>query len=166
MKKTFLCLSTVLAVLLVGGISIAQEDIPVVPLVAPINPALIDIVGTWSYTASASSVTGPCPSGPASSGTATNSGGAGGYTLVFISGMVCSPSSMCTYAGTLSGNSLVVSNTAVVDDEGGSATNALGLTVYTNGHISGDGSSRYVHHEGFECHWRYTITLTRGKPGR
>ena len=68
---------------------------------------------------------------------------------------------MCTFTGTLAGNNLLVSNADTVDDEGGSAGNALNLTVYNNGFISGDGSSSYIHPEGFECHWSYSITLTK-----
>ena len=44
--------------------SLAQDDMPLVPLTPPINPALINIAGTWNYTASGSSVTGMCPPGP------------------------------------------------------------------------------------------------------
>ena len=163
MKKALFLISVFCALGMFFSVSPAQEDIPIVPLVPPIDPQLINIVETWNYTTSGSTVTGPCPPGPAGSGTITISGGAGGYTLVFVSGRVCSPASMCTFSGTLSGNTLLVSNADTVDDEGGSATDALALTVYTNGHISGDGSSRYVHPEGFECHWSYAVTLTRGK---
>ena len=163
MKRTSLRLCVLLALLLIGTISVAQDDIPIVPLVPPIDPALINIVGTWGYTTSGSSVTGVCPPGPAASGTVTISGGAGGYTVVFVSGRICSPASMCTFTGTLAGNTLLVSNADTVDDEGGSASDALNLTVYNNGFISGNGSSSYIHPEGFECHWSYTITLTRGK---
>lgn len=103
-----------------------------------------------------------CPPGPPVSGTATiSAGGAGGYTLVFVSGRGCSPASMCTFTGTLSGKNLLVSNADTVDNEGGSASNALNLTVYNDGFISGNGSSSYTHPEGFECHWSHGITLSR-----
>jgi hypothetical protein len=147
--------------LLTASISLAQDDMPLVPLTPPINPALISIAGTWNYTASGSSVTGMCPPGPPGSGTVTISGGAGAYTVIFVSGRACSPASMCTFTGTLAGNNLLVSNADTVDDEGGSAGNALNLTVYNNGFISGSGSSSYIHPEGFECHWSYSITLTK-----
>lgn len=146
---------------MLASVSLAQGDVPLVPLTPPINPALINIAGTWNYTSSGSSVTGMCPPGPAASGTVTISGGAGGYTVVFTSGRACSPASMCTFTGTISGNTLLVSNADTVDDEGGSAGSALNLTVYNNSFISGDGSSSYIHPEGFECHWSYTINLSR-----
>ena len=161
MKKTILLLCTLCILFPAASFSLARDDMPLVPLTPPINPALINIAGTWNYTASGSSVTGMCPPGPPGSGTVTISGGAGGYTVVFVSGRVCSPASMCTFTGTLSGNTLLVSNGDTVDDEGGSASNALNLTVYNNGFISGDGSSSYIHPEGFECHWSYSITLTK-----
>jgi hypothetical protein len=163
MKKTIVGISMILALFMIGAVSVAQEDMPIVPLTPPIDPKLIDIVGSWSYVTSASSVTGMCPAGPASSGTITISGGAGGYTVVFVSGRVCNPASMCTFTGTLSGNNLLVSNADTVDNEGGSAGNALNLTVYSNGMITGNGSSSYIHPDGFECHWSYTISMTRGK---
>jgi len=163
MKRTILCSFVLLALIFAGSVSMAQDDLPLVPLTSPIDPALINIVGTWNYTASASSVTGMCPAGPPGSGTITITGGGGNYTLVFVSGRTCSPASMCTFTGTLSGNNLLVSNADTVDDEGGSASNALNLTVYNNGMITGNGSSSYIHPEGFECHWSYSIDLTRGK---
>jgi hypothetical protein len=162
MKRKMLCLCVFLTLLMIGSVSFAQ-DIPLAPLTPPIDPSLINIVGTWNYTTSASTVTGVCPAGPPSSGTITISGGAGAYTLVFVSGRVCSPASMCTFTGTLSGNNLLVSNADTVDNEGGSAGNALNLTVHNNGLIAGNGSSSYIHPDGFECHWSYTINLTRGK---
>ncbi|MBN2223492.1 MAG: hypothetical protein JW765_02325 [Deltaproteobacteria bacterium] len=161
MKRKMICLCVFLTLLMIGSVSFAQ-DIPLVPLTPPIDPALINIVGTWNYTASASTVTGMCPAGPPGSGTITISGGAGAYTLVFVSGRVCSPASMCTFTGTLTGNNLLVSNADTVDNEGGSAGNALNLTVHNNGLITGNGSSSYIHPDGFECHWSYTINMTRG----
>jgi hypothetical protein len=158
MKKMLLLVS-VLCVL--ASVSLARDDVPLVPLEPPIDPALINIVGIWNYTSSDSSVTGVCPPGPAASGTVTISGGVGGYTVVFVSGRACSPASMCTFTGTLTGNTLLVSNADTVDDEGGSASDALNLTVYSNTFISGGGSSSYIHPEGFECHWSYSINLSR-----
>ncbi len=163
LKKILLSCFVVSCLLVPVTFSVAGEEVPLVPLTPPINPALINIGGTWDYTASGSSVTGVCPPGPAALGTITISGSAGVYTLVFVSGRVCSPASMCTFTGTLKGNTLLVSNADIVDDEGGSASNALNLTVYNNGFISGDGSSSYIHPEGFECHWSYSINLSRGK---
>ncbi len=154
---------TVISMMMLGS-TFAQE-IPTVPLNKPINPKLINNTGSWNYEASMPSVKGMCPAGNPASGTCSLTKGGDGYTLVFLSGRVCKPASMCTFKGTLSGNELVLSNTDTVDKEGGTVTNALRLTVYTNGHLSGEGSSRYIHPEGFECQWSHGLTLTR-KSGR
>lgn len=160
MKKKVACFVLTVFSLMMSG-SIFAQEIPTVPLNKPINPKLINISGTWNYEASMPSVKGMCPAGGPASGTCSLTKGGSGYTLVFLSGRVCKPASMCTFKGTLSGNELVLSNTDTVDKEGGSVTNALRLTVYTNGHLSGEGSSRYVHPEGFECQWSHGLTLTR-----
>jgi len=160
MKKEVSSFVLAVSLLVIVSCAVAQ-DIPVAPLVKPIHPKLINISGTWKYVSSTPSVRGVCPAGGPASGSCTITKGSRGYSLVFVSGRVCKPASMCTFKGTLSGNELVFSNTAIVDNEGGSATNALRLTVYTNEHISGEGSSRYVHPEGFQCQWSHGITLTR-----
>lgn len=137
------------------------QDIPSVPLTKQIDPKLINITGTWNYTSSASTVTGMCPPGGPASGTCTISRSGNTYTLKILSGRVCKPSSMCTFTGQLTGNSLTFSNTDIVDSEKGAVTNALGLLVVSNEFIDGRSSSRYVHPQGFECQWSNTMTLDR-----
>ena len=155
--------SIMLAVVLSGSSVFSQDDIPLVPLVKPINPKLIKISGTWNYNATMPTVQGMCPPGGPASGTLTISKGSGvrPYILVFQSGRVCNPASLCTFNGTLSGNELVFVNEAKVDDEGGEVTNAIRLTVLTNELANGNASSRYVHPDGMECQWSYGITLRR-----
>jgi hypothetical protein len=104
-----------------------------------------------------------CPAGGPASGTLTINKGGGDrpYILVFQSGRVCNPASLCTFNGTLSGNELVFVNEARVDDEGGEVTNAFRLTVLTNELATGEASSRYIHPDGMECQWSYRITLRR-----
>jgi hypothetical protein len=155
--------SIILAVVLSGASALSQSDIPTVPLVKPINPKLIKITGTWNYSATTPTVQGICPAGSAASGTLTISKGSGvrPYILVFQSGRVCNPASLCTFNGTLSGNELVFVNEARVDDEGGEVTNAFRLTVLTNEAAAGEASSRYIHPDGMECQWSYGITLKR-----
>jgi hypothetical protein len=155
--------SIILIVVLSGGSALSQSDIPLVPLVKPINPKLIKITGTWNYNATMPTVQGMCPAGSTASGTLTISKGSGArpYILVFQSGRVCSPASLCTFNGTLSGNELVFVNEAKVDDEGGEVTNAIRLTVLTNELANGNASSRYLHPDGMECQWTYGITLNR-----
>ena len=74
---------------------------------------------------------------------------------------MCSPASLCTFNGILSGNELVFVNEAKVDDEGGEVTNAIRLTVLTNELANVNASSRYLHPDGMECQWTYGITLNR-----
>jgi len=155
MKKTILCAALVLGLLMVHCLAGAQ-DIPTVPLVKLIDPKLIRITGTWNYEMVSSA-------GPPASGMCSITGGKGVYTLVLSTGAVCKPRSMCTFTGELSGNTLVLSNADTVDNEGGTATNAMRLTVFSNELIGGEGSSRYVHPEGYERQWSETMTLKRKK---
>ena len=160
MKRMLLCivLATCLVIVYCGA---SAQDIPSVPLTKPIDPKLINITGTWNYTASASVVTGVCPPGGPASGTCTISKTGDTYTLKILSGRVCKPASMCTFTGQLSGNVLTLSNTDTVDSERGAVTNALGLMVVSNEFIDGRSSSRYVHPQGYECQWSNTMTLDR-----
>lgn len=160
MIRTLLYITFVTCLLAVSTFSGAQE-IPTVPLTKPIDPKLINITGTWTYTASASTVTGMCPPGPPASGTAIIAKTGDTYTLKILSGRVCKPASMCTFAGQLLGNTLAFSNSDTVDNERGRVTNALGLLVVNNEFIDGRSSSRYVHPEGNECQWSNTMTLDR-----
>jgi hypothetical protein len=160
MKRTLLCIVIVTCLLMVCYAASAQE-IPTVPLTKLIDPKLINITGTWNYTASASVVTGVCPPGGPASGTCTIIKSGDTYTLKILSGRVCKPASMCTFTGQLSGNSLSLSNTDTVDSERGTATNALGLLVVSNEFIDGRSSSRYVHPQGYEYQWCNTMTLDR-----
>lgn len=155
--------SIMLAVVLSSSSAFSQSDIPLVPLVKPINPKLIKISGTWNYNATMPSVQGMCPPGGPASGTLTINKGSGArpYILVFQSGRVCNPASLCTFHGTLTGNELVFVNEAKADDEGGEVTNAFRLTVLTNDVATGNASSRYIHPDGMECQWSYSITLRR-----
>ena len=156
MKRTILSFVLVFGLLMVHFLAFAQDGIPTVPLGKSIDPKLINITGTWKYEMVSSG-------GPPAAGTCSITGGKGGYTLVLQSGAVCKPKSMCTITGQLTGNTLILSNTDTVDDEGGSVTNAMNLTVHSNELITGNGSSRYVHPEGFQRHWTETMTMTRKK---
>jgi hypothetical protein len=160
MKRMSLCIVIVTYLLMVCYAASAQE-IPTAQLTKPIDPKLINITGTWNYTASASVVTGVCPPGGPASGTCTITKSGDSYTLKILSGRVCKPASMCTFTGQLSGNSLTLSNKDTVDSERGTATNALGLTVVSNEFIDGRSSSRYLHPQGYECQWNNTMTLDR-----
>lgn len=162
MKRTIISISIFCCLFMMGAVTAAQ-DVPIVPLAPPISPKLINITGTWNYTLSQPTVAGMCPAGTALSGSCSIAGGGGVYTLVYLTGSVCRPTSMCTFSGTLAGNNLSLSNSDIVDNEGGRTTNELKLTVYNKGYATGDGGSRYVHPSGFTCQWSYYVTLTRGK---
>lgn len=155
MKRTILFILIVFCFSMIH-FGAAAGDIPTVPLTKPIDPKLINITGTWHYEMISSG-------GPPAAGTCSLTGGKGGYTLVLQSGAVCKPKSMCTFTGELTGNTLILSNTDTVDNEGGSVTNAMRLFVQSNEFIHGNGSSRYVHPEGYQKHWTETMTMTRGK---
>jgi hypothetical protein len=141
--------------------TVTAQEIPSVPLSKPIDPKLINITGTWKYTSSASTVTGMCPPGGPAAGNASLAKSDETYTLKILSGRVCKPASMCIFTGQLTGNTLTLSNTDVVDSEKGTVTNALGLLVVNNEFIDGRSTSRYVHPEGHECQWSKTMTLYR-----
>lgn len=164
MKRVLVTMSAVVIIILpamVMGTEAAKggEDIKPVPI--PISAGKIDLSGTWNYTSTGQTVTGPCPAGKPTSGTMKIAQKGKGVTLSYTSGAVCVPPSVCTYKGSLSGNQLSASNHAEVDDEGGNVTNALGLIVASNESMSGLSSSRYSHPGGMECHWEGQINLTR-----
>lgn len=136
-------------------------DITPVPL--PKKPNAINFVGSWRYHTSNHHVTGTCPLSAPTGGTLVIRRSGSTITLVFKSGTVCKPESLCHYTGAVKGDNLVFSNHAVVDNEGGNVTNAIRLSVYSATHAAGEVSSRYVHPQGFECHWTHNISLSRDK---
>ncbi|MBN2347282.1 MAG: hypothetical protein JXJ22_00505 [Bacteroidales bacterium] len=119
-----------------------------------------DLNGTWNFTTSNATHTGICPAGTNSSGTCEISQTANLLTLVFTSGWVCDPVSMCTYEGFCSGNTYGFANSDVVDDEGGVATNTISLTASSENTLSGVSASTYVL-EDFVCAWGYDVVFTR-----
>jgi len=127
-------------------------------------PALVvagDVSGDWSYESSESWSKGPCPMGGGGSGKIEMTQDGDEVTLVFASGRKCRPKSMCTFEGTLSGDELVVSNAAKVDDEGGMVKNAITLTLAGTDAASGTSESSYTHPGGMECRWGSKVTLSR-----
>jgi hypothetical protein len=120
-----------------------------------------DVAGEWSYEVSDSWKKGPCPVGKGGEGKITMAQDGEAVTLVFVSGRTCRPESMCTFEGTLSGETLVVSNAAQVDDEGGTVKNQMELTFAGADAASGTSESSYTHPGGMECRWGSKVTLTR-----
>ena len=71
---------------------------------------------------------------------------------------------MCSYSGTLSDGDpaeLVVSNAVDVDDEGGTVSSAIKLTVIQNDSLGGTGTNEYVHPKGFSCRWNMGVAFSR-----
>jgi hypothetical protein len=130
-------------------------------LALPALGVAADVGGEWSYETSESWNKGPCPVGKAGSGKIEMTQDGDAVTLVFLSGRKCRPKSMCTFEGTLSGNELVVSNEAKVDDEGGMVKNAITLNLSGNDAAAGSSESSYTHPGGMECRWGSKVTLTR-----
>jgi MYXO-CTERM domain-containing protein len=122
--------------------------------------ATYDLTGTWSYVTTNNWVTGLCPKGQDSSGMLTITQTGDTVTLVVSSGMVCDPASMCSFAGTVSGADYTVSNSAVVDNEGGVAKNTVTFTASSASAAAGQDSSSYTL-DTFTCSWGFDITITR-----
>lgn len=123
-----------------------------------------DLSGSWSYATSKSWHKGPCPAGAEAKGTikieVTKKKS---FTLVFESGRICRPKSMCTFTGEVKGKRYVGSNKATVDTEGGKVTNTITLTATSAKAAKGSGTSKYVHPGGMTCRWGSDITLTKKK---
>jgi len=159
MKRNFLIAILMACVLAISaGVVIAQDPEPA-PL--PVDPSVVDFTGVWSYTVTPMGVTGMCPPGVPGSGELSIAVSGDEVTLTFLSGRTCSPASMCTFTGRVEEGQIMVSNTDVVDDEGGEATNAIALFFSSDSNGWGRGSSRYLHPSGFECVWEENITISR-----
>ncbi|MEZ5666477.1 MAG: hypothetical protein R3F55_03395 [Alphaproteobacteria bacterium] len=144
-----------------AGLALPAWADDVAPVAIPVDPATIDIAGQWTYATSNHAVSGMCPLGTPMAGTLSIAVVDGAITVVVDSGATCSPASMCVYEGRIEQGAVVVSNTAVVDDEGGSASNAMQLFFTSPTAGAGRVASGYVHPEGFECQWTHDIALSR-----
>jgi len=159
MKRFIILLICVCALAIPLGIVTAQDTEPT-PL--PIDdPSKVDFTGVWTYTVTPMSVVGMCPPGVPGSGELSIAVAGDVVTLTFLSGRTCSPPSMCTFTGRVEEGQIMVSNTDVVDEEGGEATNAIALFLSSDSNGWGRGSSRYLHPSGFECVWEENITISR-----
>jgi hypothetical protein len=128
---------------------------------APAPTEALDVSGKWSYEVSAGWKRGPCPIGGGGSGEIQMTQKGDAVTLVFVSGRKCRPKSMCTFAGALAGQKLVVKNAATVDDESGQAKNEITLTFSGSDGASGTSESSYSHPQGMDCRWGSKLTLKR-----
>jgi len=150
----------VLAIAAMSRFAMAQDDIPLVLLGIPADK--FDFTGTWNYSTANHNVSGRCPNGQPMSGTMeiTHSGAAVG--LMLSSGATCNPGSMCMFDGSIDDSGqLIVSNTDTVDEEGGSAANAMRVFFLSEELGAGFVASGYVHPDGFECQWSHYVQVWR-----
>ena len=119
-----------------------------------------DLSGTWNYVTSENWVSGLCQAGANASGTLTITQEDSTATMVINSGMVCDPASMCSYNGTVKENVYTFTNSAIVDDEGGEASNTIVLTAVSANAAAGNDISSYVLND-FSCSWGFNISMTR-----
>lgn len=159
MKRFALDFAVMGTALVLATAAPAAGDLEPVPL--PVDPSKVDITGTWNYSTANHQVSGACPNGRPMSGTLDITQSGGEIGLMVTSGAVCNPASMCMYSGAVAEGAVLVSNTAVVDEEGGSASNALQLFFSSAANGRGTSASGYVHPEGFECQWSHDILLWR-----
>lgn len=129
----------------------------------PASAATYDLTGTWNFTTSGNFVTGGCPLGMDSVGTLQITQSGDSFTMKILTGMVCNPAVMCSYTGTIAGAVYTATNSAVVDSEGGKATNTVTFTASSATAATGADSSTYVHPK-MTCTWGFNIVLSRGAP--
>ena len=170
MKNAAMIMPVVIATILVSApfsppVFAQDDDIDPVPLV---DPALIpfenlDLNGTWFFSTSKPTVSGGCPAGSGIDGKAAITQQETEVTLKYTSGALCRPAAVCSYTGTLEKekNQFVVANSVTVDDEGGTVSSAIVLTVFNNELARGKGTNHYVHPGGFECRWNMSVVLSR-----
>lgn len=140
--------------------AMAQDDIPLVPIGVPADK--FDFTGTWNYSTSNHRVSGQCPNGKPMSGTMEITYSNAAVGLMISSGATCDPATMCMFDGSIhQDGQLVVSNADTVDDEGGSAANAMRLFFLSEELGSGFVASGYVHPGGFECQWSHYVEIWR-----
>ncbi|MBN1883504.1 MAG: hypothetical protein JW885_15160 [Deltaproteobacteria bacterium] len=159
MKRFMICILMVCALVIPAAIATAQDSIEPTPI--PVDPSKVDFTGVWTYTVTPMSIVGMCPPGVPGSGELSIAVAGDVVTLTFLSGRTCAPPSMCIFTGRVEEGQIMVSNTDIVDDEGGEATNAMALFFSSDSNGWGRGSSRYLHPSGFECVWEDNITISR-----
>jgi hypothetical protein len=145
------------------------------PTIAPLpegeraqDPADLRISGAWIYATSDHVLLAcdfPTSPGQAMTGHMEIAEHDGGVTATLVTGAVCDPPVMCIYEGAVEGHVLAVSNSAIVDGEGGRASNGWALVFTGPGAGLGSGTSSYIHPEGYSCSWSYQISLRRPEPG-
>ncbi len=134
--------------------------------VAQATPGTPDTLGTslaggWFFRGSAPRVSGRCPPGSAMMAAAHVDQQGQRVRLRYTLGITCTPPSVCQYEGSITGGRVKLTNTAVVDDEGGRVTNTLDLAIESNDRLSGTATSKYLHPDGIQCVWTSRVEVTR-----
>lgn len=131
------------------------------PMIPMAKGSKYDLTGTFTYQTFGHWKKGVCPSGRSSTGTLKIVQKGKRFTLTVLSGMSCSPASMCSFKGSISGASYKASNQAKVDNEGGVAANTLTFKASSKDAASGKDSSSYKHPSGVKCTWGFDFKLAR-----
>ena len=142
------------------------QDIPLVPLVPPdlgsrADAGAIELTGLWEF--ATSNHQGGCPgshAGFAMGGLMEISQGGGALAMQIVSGATCDPATMCSFTGEIAQGDLILWNSGVVDDEGGTVTNTLHLVFANDSLAQGVGGALY-HHPRLDCLWSWDILMHR-----
>lgn len=110
-----------------------------------------------SYTTTNQTVTGPCPTGRADSGSCELIQDGDQFRFVIKTGRTCNPASICTFIGTVADGKYIGRNEVTVDSEGGTVTNTVEFVVNDSSAGTGSGTSTYSHPGGTKCEWRYDL---------
>ena len=162
-----LTIRTIRTIRTIGTIRIRTITAAAAALLITVTPGLasagtLNLSGDWSFSATGSWKKGPCPAGGNGAGTLRIKQTGDKVTLVFTSGRVCRPASMCTFKGKLSGKKLTLGNGATVDGEGGKVTNAITLTVKDATSAAGSSSSSYKHPR-MSCSWGSKVAIKKAE---
>jgi hypothetical protein len=130
-------------------------------MTAPTASAQTLTSGVWKYRTSGHWVKGRCPAPVPGQGKVRIVRKGSRFTVQVLSGMKCSPASMCFFKGSRQGKVWVASNRARVDNEGGRAENVIKLVGRAGRRLTGTVSSAYKHPSGFTCRWGFKVVATR-----
>ncbi|NPA94991.1 MAG: hypothetical protein GXO58_06150 [Thermodesulfobacteria bacterium] len=141
------------AVAKAAGISIGSDA----------ESAYLDVNGLWDFNTYDYSVIGTCPPGNPASGTIsiTHDANSSSLTLVFLTGMTCSPESACIYRGSFQTEKNIVVSNSLADTSGGTISNTISLTWTSDTSAYGTGVSVYNFSNGVSCTWNYKLSLKR-----
>jgi hypothetical protein len=91
----------------------------------------------------------------------TNEANSTKVTMVFLSGMTCSPGEACVYQGGFQTAKNVVVSNNLSDSNGGTVTNTVSFTWTSPTSAYGTGVSVYNFSNGVSCTWHYKINISQ-----